>query len=94
MDRAIPGHRIVSDGSAGFPFDRDLRPSYLLLDDERGPLRIEARRVRYEVEAAVRDLAAGQVPFAQVIAFQMRHATLMPKHETDYARRDMVTFAE
>ncbi len=94
MDRRLRVHRVISDGSAGFPFDRDPRPSYLLLDDAGGSLKAELRRVRYDVQAALRDLERRNVPFAQVIAFQMRHATLMPKHETDYARRDLVTFAE
>ena len=94
MDRRVTGHRILSDGSAGFPFDHDLRPSCLILDDAGGDLRVEARRFPYDVEAAVRDLESRPVPFAQVIAFQMRHAALMPKHQTDYARRELVTFAE
>jgi diadenosine tetraphosphatase ApaH/serine/threonine PP2A family protein phosphatase len=94
MDRQLDGHRVISDGSAGFPFDRDVRPSYLLLDDATGSVRTEVRRVRYDIDAAVHDLESRAVPFAQVIAFQMRHAALMPKHQTDYARRELVTFAE
>jgi predicted phosphodiesterase len=94
MDRAVDGHRVLSDGSAGFPFDRDPRPSYLVVDDDAGKVRAEVRRVEYDIAAAIRDLESRTVPFAQVIAFQMRHAALMPKHQTDYARRDLVTFAE
>jgi len=94
MDRKLGSHRVISDGSAGFPFDRDPRPSYILLDDAGGSVRLEVRRVAYDIDAAVHDLESRAVPFGQVIAFQMRHAALMPKHETDYARRDLVTFAE
>jgi diadenosine tetraphosphatase ApaH/serine/threonine PP2A family protein phosphatase len=94
MDRQVDGHRVVSDGSAGFPFDHDVRPSFIVLDDAGGSVRLERHRVAYDIDAAVRDLEDRDVPFAQVIAFQMRHAGLMPKHQTDYARRDLVTFAE
>jgi len=94
MDRQVPGHRVISDGSAGCPFDHDRRPSYLLLDDSGGRLKAEGRRVEYDVKAAVADVEASGAPFAQVIAYQMVHATLMPKHETDYLRRDLVRYAE
>jgi len=94
MDRRLGSRRVISDGSAGFPFDGDLRPSYILLDDARGAIDLEIRRVSYDFEAAIRDLEHRGVPFAQVIAYQMRHAALMPKHQTDYARRDLVRFAE
>ncbi len=94
MDRQPDGHRVMSDGSAGFPFDRDVRPSYIIVDDATGRVQVEVRRVSYDATAALRDLARRSVPFAQVIAFQIRHAALMPKHETDYARQDLVRFAE
>jgi len=94
MDRPLDHHRVISDGSAGFPFDKDLRPSYIMLDDSKGRMSVESRRVSYDIEAAVGDLQAAHVPFGQVIVFQMRHARLMPKHETDYARRDLVRYAE
>jgi predicted phosphodiesterase len=94
MDRKLADHRVISDGSAGFPFDHDPRPSYLILDDAGGRVHIEPRRVTYDYEAAARDVERGGVPFGQVIAFQMRHAALMPKHQTDYARNDLVRYAE
>lgn len=94
MDRQLSSHRVISDGSAGFPFDRDVRPGYLLLDAAGANLRVEVRRVQYDIAAAERDLDTSRVPFGQVIAYQMRHATLMPKHQTDYARRDLLRFAE
>ncbi|MDE3076186.1 MAG: metallophosphoesterase family protein [Chloroflexota bacterium] len=93
MDRQVGARRIVSDGSAGFPFDRDIRPSCVILDDSAS-LHVEVRRVAYDVERAIVDLEQRAVPFAQVIAYQMRHASLMPKHETDYARRDLLRYAE
>jgi putative phosphoesterase len=94
MDRRPDGRRIISDGSAGFPFDRDVRPSYVILDDSRGQVELDVRRVGYDAAAAIRDLERNDVPFAQVIAFQIHNAALMPKHETDYARRDLVRYAE
>ncbi|HLG70371.1 MAG TPA: metallophosphoesterase family protein [Chloroflexota bacterium] len=86
MDRHPDQHRVISDGSAGFPFDHDVRPSYLILDDSGGRVKVEVRRVSYDVTAGIRELEQRHVPFAQVIAFQMRHGALMPKHETDYLR--------
>jgi predicted phosphodiesterase len=94
MDRHPDQHRVISDGSAGFPFDHDVHPSYLILDDSDGPVRAAVRRVSYDVAQGIRELEQRHVPFAQVIAFQMRHGALMPKHETDYARRDLVRYAE
>jgi predicted phosphodiesterase len=94
MERSVPGHYIISDGSAGFPFDHDLRPSYVILDDASGDIELTIRRVSYDIDAAVRELEALDVPFGEVIAFQMRNAALMPKHRTVYARRDLVRFAE
>jgi predicted phosphodiesterase len=93
MDRRPDQHRVISDGSAGFPFDHDVRPSYIRLDDAEG-VRMEVRRVNYDVTAGIRELEQRHVPFGQVIAFQMRHGALMPKHETEYARRDLVRYAE
>lgn len=94
MERSLRRHRIISDGSAGFPFDRDLRPSYVILEDSTGDIELTIRRVSYDIDAAVRELESFDVPFGEVIAFQMRHAALMPKHQTVYARRDLVRFAE
>jgi predicted phosphodiesterase len=94
MERSVAGHRVISDGSAGIPFDHDPRPSYIILDDAGGDIDLTIRRVSYDIEAAARDLQALDVPFSEVIAFQMRHAALMPKHQTVYARRDLVRFAE
>ena len=94
MDRRPDGHRVISDGSAGFPFDRDVRPSYIILDDSTGKVELDVRRVTYDADAAMSDLEHGRVPFGQVIAFQIRNAALMPKHETDYARRNLVRYAE
>ncbi|HEX6510875.1 MAG TPA: metallophosphoesterase family protein [Chloroflexota bacterium] len=94
MDRQLDRHRVISDGSAGFPFDHDLRPSYILLDDAGGQVALEVRRVEYDEEAAIREVEARQVPFGEVIVYQMRHAGLMPKHETGYARRDLVRYVE
>ena len=94
MDRRLPRHRVISDGSAGFPFDHDTRPSYVLLDDSQGDIELTVRRVAYDIGVAVQELEALDIPFGEVIAFQMRNAALMPKHETEYARRDLVRYAE
>jgi len=94
MDRRLGTHRVISDGSAGFPFDRDVQPSYIIVDDSSGEIELEIRRVSYDTKAVLHDLEVRQVPFAQVISHQIRHATLMPKHQTDYAQRDLVRYAE
>jgi predicted phosphodiesterase len=94
MDRRLGSHRIISDGSAGFPFDHDVRLSYIVLDDAAGRITLEPRRVGYDYEAAAKEVEASDMPFAEVIAFQMRNAALMPKHQTAYANRDLVRYAE
>lgn len=94
MDRRVGPRRVISEGSAGFPFDGDRRPGYALLDDSSGRLSVSFRRVAYDVEAVIADVEAQRPPFGQVIAYQLRHAALMPKHETDYLRADLLRQAE
>ncbi len=68
-----PGVRRISDftlansGSVGQPYDGDWRASYLLIDDGR----VEVRRVTYDPQRELADLAASDYPFAASI-FEMR----------------------
>src|SRR5438046_1541733 len=95
-DRYLVERRWEGDPGDGWEAEAvaDVRPSYIILDDSTGKVELDVRRVTYDADAAMSDLEHGRVPFGQVIAFQIRNAALMPKHETDYARRDLVRYAE
>ena len=74
-DRTVNGCRLVNVGSVGLPFDGDRRASYVLTKLEPGGnYQIEFRRVAYDVEAVVRQLAAVKHPAMGVSAYNLRTA--------------------
>lgn len=52
--RTVDGRLVVNCGSVGLPFDGDPRPSYVILEVERGTVSASIRRVSYPAEAAIR----------------------------------------
>ena len=52
--RSARGSTVVNSGSVGLPFDGDPRPSYALIDVERGSSLATIVRVPYDAEKAVR----------------------------------------
>jgi putative phosphoesterase len=56
--RQLPDLTIANSGSVGLPYDGDWRPSYLLVDDGIP----EVRRLKYDVEREVYDLATTGFP--------------------------------
>jgi len=56
--RQLPDLTIANSGSVGLPYDGDWRPSYLLVDDGIP----EVRRLEYDVEREVYDLATTGFP--------------------------------
>ncbi|HEX6488184.1 MAG TPA: metallophosphoesterase family protein [Candidatus Dormibacteraeota bacterium] len=72
--RDVGGFTVANTGSAGMPFDGDVRASWLLVIDGRA----EVRRVEYDVEAAVDELLHSGLPDAEVIAESVRTATFIP----------------
>lgn len=72
--RELGGLTVANSGSAGMPFDGDVRASWLLVTDGVA----EVRRVEYDVEAALAELLASGYPDAEVIAESIRTATFIP----------------
>ncbi|MFL5494322.1 MAG: metallophosphoesterase family protein, partial [Gemmatimonadales bacterium] len=60
--REVSGIHFVNAGSVGRPKDGDWRAGYALLDMEQGAVRVEFRRVVYEVDAAMRAIRASDLP--------------------------------
>ena len=61
---------IANTGSVGWPVDGDWRPSYLLCDDGR----VTVRRVPYDLERALAELAASAYPSRSWLAETHRRA--------------------
>lgn len=72
-ERAV---RLVNAGSAGLPWDGDVRAAYALLDDGG---RVELRRVDYDVERAGSALEAIDQPWATTTAARLRAASFAPE---------------
>ena len=62
MDRTVDGVRIVNDGSVGLPLDGDHRSAYGLLDFEGDQCEVTIRRVSYDREAVIAELARLEHP--------------------------------
>jgi predicted phosphodiesterase len=60
--REVGGIHFVNTGSVGRPKDLDWRAGYVLLDMEPGAVRVEFRRVVYDVDAAMRAIRASDLP--------------------------------
>jgi predicted phosphodiesterase len=58
--------RVLNPGSVGLPFDGDRRAGYALIEVEDGDIRVETRRVEYEVEAVTRRVLELSMPGAEV----------------------------
>ena len=70
--REAAGGLIVNAGSAGFPFDGDVRPAWAILALERGSWRAEIVRTDYDREAAAQDLLTSDHPDAEAFARRIR----------------------
>jgi predicted phosphodiesterase len=60
--REVGGIHFVNTGSVGRPKDLDWRAGYVLLDMEPGAVRVEFRRVVYDVDAAMRAIRTSDLP--------------------------------
>lgn len=72
--RTLDALTVANSGSAGMPFDGDVRASWLLVGDGQ----VEVRRVEYDVEAAAAELVGSGYPDAEVIAESLTTATFIP----------------
>jgi len=68
--RQLPHRLIVNSGSAGLSYDGDQRAAYVLLENGSATI----RRVEYDVEGEVRELAASGLPHWEWIARTLRAA--------------------
>ena len=63
--REVEGIHFVNAGSVGRPKDGDRRAGYVVLEaGETGPVRLEFRRVEYDVERAIAAIRASELPDA------------------------------
>jgi diadenosine tetraphosphatase ApaH/serine/threonine PP2A family protein phosphatase len=60
--REVGGIHFVNTGSVGRPKDGDWRAGYVLLDLEEEEVRVEFRRVVYDVDATMRAIRASDLP--------------------------------
>ena len=78
MDRSIGNLRVVNAGSVGLPFDGDPRACYAIIskaaENGNDPIRVQLRRVAYDVEKVVEHFFARDHPAADVGAFNLRTA--------------------
>jgi putative phosphoesterase len=76
MDRMIGGVRVVNAGSVGLPFDGDPRACYAVISDlaasAGGPVKVELRRVVYDIERAVEQFYVRGYPAADISAYNLR----------------------
>ncbi|HSR25641.1 MAG TPA: metallophosphoesterase family protein, partial [Candidatus Eisenbacteria bacterium] len=68
--RRVGDLTVANTGSVGLPFDGDTRASYLLVQDGQP----EIRRLAYDVERAVADVLASDLPEAEAVATVYRTA--------------------
>jgi putative phosphoesterase len=71
-DKTVAGARFINVGSVGKPKDRDPRACWALIETAGDAVRVEFRRVAYDVEAAARAVEASELP--SEFADQLREA--------------------
>jgi predicted phosphodiesterase len=67
--RGLPGLTVANSGSVGVPYDGDWRPSYLMIEDGVPSV----RRVEYDLERGIADVAASGFPLPEWLADVHRH---------------------
>jgi putative phosphoesterase len=72
--RRLPGHTIANSGSVGQPYDGDWRASYLLIDGGVPTV----RRVEYDLDRELADLARSGYPRASWLAAMRRSGSPLP----------------
>jgi diadenosine tetraphosphatase ApaH/serine/threonine PP2A family protein phosphatase len=68
--RSLPGIVAANSGSVGLPYDGDPRATYLLRDEAQPTI----RRVEYDVDRELKELAASSLPHAGWIARTLQSA--------------------
>jgi len=71
-DKTVAGTRFINVGSAGKPKDGDPRACWALIETSTDDVRVDFRRVAYDVEAAAQAVEASELP--SEFADQLREA--------------------
>lgn len=71
----VRGWRVASIGASGFPFDGDHRAAYALVTWDGDHWQVTHRRVAYDYEAVIAELAESNAPFAALSARRLRAAS-------------------
>jgi diadenosine tetraphosphatase ApaH/serine/threonine PP2A family protein phosphatase len=71
-DKTVAGARFINVGSAGKPKDRDPRACWAFIETSPDAVRVEFRRVAYDIETAARAVEASELP--SEFADQLREA--------------------
>jgi predicted phosphodiesterase len=74
VDRTVGGVRFVNGGSVGMPLDGDPRSGYVLLDFVRGGCEVTFRRVAYDRDALLSELARLDHPARRWVGQKLRDA--------------------
>jgi diadenosine tetraphosphatase ApaH/serine/threonine PP2A family protein phosphatase len=61
-DKTVAATRFINVGSAGKPKDRDPRACWALIETSPDAVRVEFRRVAYDVEGAAQAVEASELP--------------------------------
>ncbi len=75
VNRTAAGVRIVNDGSVGLPLDGDPRPAYALLDFEGDTCQVSIRRVDYDRQAVIDELARVSHPARAWVGNMLHNAS-------------------
>lgn len=71
---AMQGFTVANSGSVSLSYDGDTRASYLIVED----MNVSLRRVEYDIEKEVRELAESGLPHADWIARTLRAGRYVP----------------
>lgn len=72
--QAMQGFTVANSGSVSLSYDGDTRASYLIVEDTN----VSLRRVEYDIEREVRELAESGLPHADWIARTLRAGRYVP----------------
>lgn len=74
--RLAGGVLIINDGSVGYPYDGEPRPSWMLVDITEAGLRTEIRRLDYDREAVKRDMEDRKMVWREVMGRRLDNAAM------------------
>jgi putative phosphoesterase len=77
LTRTLNGTLVINSGSAGLPFDEDVRPSYAQITWRKGQWQAEIVRVKYDIIQAEKDYATSGYlenagPISQLVRLELK----------------------